>query len=395
MGNLLSCCCDAVEKCESGSDVEEGDVCRDYFELRGVIIDLFVAIRDEALRRNPDGQYWSMGRVSAEIIGNHEILKADCRWGHVDANQTLTYNARCSLIDTIKRSTNGILDGKIKYENVVDEKANRFISFTYGDNFIELVDALEDYVRKNSGQTIYFWFDMFVNDQWNALDKDFYWWSNTFKTAVRSIGETIIFLNSWKDPSMLKRAWCLYEISCSEKLSIAISKKEEESFMHTLRSDMDSIAASLCKIKLENATAYLETDRQQIFNAVEQTEDGFNGFNNVIVGLIREWIAQSARNMISRNVNLKSKETFLGKLCRSFALRFCRCVLKKEVLTRDEVDDLMRTAILLSDQGNLDEAKPMYERALAARERTLGKDHPDTLRTKENYNILLELLKSK
>ena len=262
MGNLFSCCCDA----------EEGNGSRDYFELRGVTIDLFVAVRDEALRRNPDGQYWSMGRVSAEIIGNHEILQWYPRWGHVDANQTLTYNARGSLIDTIKRSTNGILDGKIKYENVVGEKANRFISFTYGDNFIELVDALVDYVRKNSGKTIYFWFDMFVNDQWNALDKDFYWWSNTFKTAVQSIGETVIFLNSWKDPSMLKRAWCLYEISCSEKLSIAISKKEEESFMHTLRSDIDSIAANLCKIKLENATAYLETDRQQIFNAVEQNE---------------------------------------------------------------------------------------------------------------------------
>merc|ERR1719197_1398063 len=57
-----------------------------------------------------------MGRVSAEIIGNHEIVKANCRWGHVDAIQTLTYNARCSLIDMIKHSTNGIFDGKIKYE---------------------------------------------------------------------------------------------------------------------------------------------------------------------------------------------------------------------------------------------------------------------------------------
>ena len=70
-------------------------------------------------------------------------------------------------------------------------------------------------------------------------------------------------------------------------------------------------------------------------------------------------------------------------------------MLKKEVLSEDELDDLMNTAFVLSDQGKLDEAKPMYERALAAFERTLGKDHAYTLRTRGNYNVLLEELKSK
>ena len=41
-------------------------------------------------------------------------------------------------------------------------------------------------------------------------------------------------------------------------------------------------------------------------------------------------------------------------------------------------------------QGKLDEAKAMYERALAGKERTLGADHPDTLMTVNNLAIVLE-----
>ncbi len=53
-----------------------------------------------------------------------------------------------------------------------------FLSFAYGDNFIELVDALEVYFEtypELSQDTTYFWFDMFVNNQWEAAEHDFDW----------------------------------------------------------------------------------------------------------------------------------------------------------------------------------------------------------------------------
>ena len=351
-GNLFSHCYD--------------DKARDYFELRGVTIEVFYFIRALALARNPDAKYWSMGGICAEIIGNHEILDPSGRWGDVDATQTLTYETKCSLIDTIKQAASCILRGEeLKYNEVVGVKANVFVSFTYGNNFIELVDALENYLEKRraegNDEVVYFWFDMFVNDQWHALEKDFEWWAGTFKTAVQGIGETVIFLSPWEDPAMLKRAWCLYEISCSRKLSVAVSRQEEESFVDTMRRDIKSIVASLCRIKLENATAHMETDKEQIFEVVEQSEYGFNGFNNIVVGLVRDWVTESARKMISSNDNM----------------------------TEGELGDLMRTANLLQDQGHLDEAKPMYERALACRERTLGPDHPSTLMSVNNLAILL------
>ena len=47
-------------------------------------------------------------------------------------------------------------------------------------------------------------------------------------------------------------------------------------------------------------------------------------------------------------------------------------------------------ASLLQDQGQLEEAAPLYRRALAACERTLGAEHPHTLTSVNNLASLLK-----
>jgi hypothetical protein len=110
------------------------------FETRGVSIKLFQAVKREALFINPDEGYWSMGRISAELIGNHEILKPGNRWGNVDKYKTLTFNDDCSLIDLLqnrnRKNRHPYL--KVRYDEVVGECATVFVSFAYADNFIEL-----------------------------------------------------------------------------------------------------------------------------------------------------------------------------------------------------------------------------------------------------------------
>jgi hypothetical protein len=43
----------------------------------------------------------------------------------------------------------------------------------------------------------------------------------------------------------------------------------------------------------------------------------------------------------------------------------------------------------LKVQGDYEGAQPLYERALEARERVLGKEHPDTLASVNNLAVLL------
>ncbi|KAJ1618984.1 Tetratricopeptide repeat-domain-containing protein, partial [Pavlovales sp. CCMP2436] len=49
-----------------------------------------------------------------------------------------------------------------------------------------------------------------------------------------------------------------------------------------------------------------------------------------------------------------------------------------------------RLASLLEDQGKLDEALPLYMRALKGCEEQLGASHPDTLTSVNNLAMLLE-----
>jgi hypothetical protein len=229
-------------------------------------------VRDLALSINPNVEFWSIGRVSAYIIGNHELDEIDCRWKDPDPNplETLTFIHKCSLINLLEsfHLTNAEAHPKlgVSYNQVVvKKKADIFISFAYSSNYIELVDALECFLADNPSLDrlkVGFWFDLFVNCQWDALSHDFDWWSTTFREAVQDIGHTLCFLYPWNDPVMLNRAWCLYEISCSKKLSIAMSHKQITDFRETLINTRTrhTIEMSLCKIDLEKSDAYVKVN---------------------------------------------------------------------------------------------------------------------------------------
>jgi hypothetical protein len=181
-------------------------------ERRGVGLKLFSAVRSLALSINPDVNYWSIGRVSAIINGNHEILKPNCRWERVDAPSTLTYAGKCSLIEVLRRSYFSSQDRKhprlgLSYQDVVGEKATIFLSFAYNDNYIDLVGSLERFFVERleyNQETTFFWFDLFINDQWAAASMGFDWWLNTFKKVIEEIGHTICFLSPWSNPTIIK-----------------------------------------------------------------------------------------------------------------------------------------------------------------------------------------------
>jgi hypothetical protein len=49
---------------------------------------------------------------------------------------------------------------------------------------------------------------------------------------------------------------------------------------------------------------------------------------------------------------------------------------------------LNNLASMLAEQGRYEEARPLHERALAIREKVLGKEHPDTEMLRENLRSL-------
>ena len=59
----------------------------------------------------------------------------------------------------------------------------------------------------------------------------------------------------------------------------------------------------------------------------------------------------------------------------------------------DTASSLNNLAILYRNQGKYEQAEPLYQRALTIYERVLGAEHPDTKRVRENYLELLEKMK--
>ena len=338
------------------------------FELRGVTIALFRAIAMEALERNPDKTYWDMGHVMAELIGSQEILNPDCRFGIVDKDATLTFSADSSLIDMLKSAHQEIPHPKLGviYRQVVGAKANAFLCYAYGNNFIELVEGLESFLEdeKRDPMTTYFWFDMFVHNQWHVLDHEFHWWATTFVTAVESSGETVMFLSPWEEPACLKRAWCVFEITFSEKISVAISRAQKDAFLKTLREDPVKVYKTLYTIDFEKAESHLPEDMERISAVVRSKEGGFHNINMKVAESMWGWAEKTAR-------------------AHGFDL-------ENDQMTIEQLKDLFSSGLLLSDGGKYDEANRMFERALGGFQKAAELDHPNTLGTTNKLGVLLQ-----
>ena len=378
-------------------------------EIRGVKLIVFQAVRDYALTLNPDKNYWSIERVLALIVGNHEILKTGCRFGaDTDPETTLTFISKdwggpCSLIDMLQRKyfdsshRHPVLN--TSYEEAVGVDANVFLSFAYSDNFFELVNSLEQSSDTFNKDTTYYSFDMFVNNQWLADEKSSHWWLNTFRNTIKKIGRTLCFLSSWKNPTLVSRAWCLYEISCSDTVSIALSASQKEDFQRVLRSDYKTIVASLCEIDLEKAVCLNKKDKEKIFAAVRSTKEDFAGFNNKVVGLLRDWVASSTRALVadfnarrcigsSDIIRGTSSSRGSGDVDKEGKNEYDED--EESNLTMDQLSDLNTAAIVLEEAGHLTEARPLKERALRGREKALGPEHPRTLTSVNNLAVLLK-----
>ena len=186
--------------------------------------------------------------------------------------------------------------------------ATVFISHAWGSNFLEVVDAFMNHLRTSGQPDAIIWFDLFSNNQHQTSIRPFEWWCNTFQSAIRDFGYTILVLTPWRDPIPLTRAWCLWEIYSyvvmQAKLEIAFTASDEKDFVTALTEDFDSINAMIARINIKNSRAFKEEDRIRILQAVEQSAGGFMAVNQMVfqqiwkslTGIAEEALSQADRN---------------------------------------------------------------------------------------------------
>jgi tetratricopeptide (TPR) repeat protein len=179
--------------------------------------------------------------------------------------------------------------------------ATVFVSHAWKYSFIAVcVDVMISYAEKNPD--VYFWFDLFVNNQHGTAAIPFDWWTNRFRQSIQDIGSVLLIMSPWNDPVPITRAWCLFEIMCTlqcrqhagVRFDIMLPAAERAALQHGIALSFQSILNALIGIRAQKATCFKEEDRVSIMAAVEATV-GFDALNAEVKDVLRDWYVATGR----------------------------------------------------------------------------------------------------
>lgn len=278
-------------------------------------------------------------------------------------------------------------------------KAQVFISHAWRYQFLDVMDAVRDHF-KNKPEII-IWFDMFSNNQHKAVDLTFDWWCNTFKSAIKEFGHTVMVIAPWNDPITLTRAWCLFEIYCTvstnSKFEVALSDEQRRIFIRDMGlHGSEAIDKMLATIDAERSDAWRAEDKARIFEAVRLTV-GFNHINALVFGEMRKFVIRTSERSFDNEksvllkiqyaVILASLYTSQGRLLSAEPILYASVIASKALkgeydpLTLDAETNL---AILYENEDNFSAAEPLYLTCLEKHEKIYGRTHKSTLAAMNN-----------
>ncbi|EGD76385.1 tetratricopeptide protein [Salpingoeca rosetta] len=293
-------------------------------------------------------------------------------------------------------------------------KATVFVSHAWRYKIADVLNVLlefaEEQAREDDGQPVFFWFDLFMNNQ-NAnvtanLPQE--WWSTTFKESIANIGHVLLVLMPWRDPVPLTRAWCLWEIFCGisnegTEVTIQLPNSEEQALENAIFDDYEAVTDTLVRVQAERADAFNPHDKHMIFTAIESWAGGFGAVNQAVKDQLRAWCLQKAVGAVEamRARGEDSTDAFarlcgqVGLVLNEFgehdrAIAYYEAALAIRLRTEGEKGE--NVAALYNNlgeayrhKGECDKAVAFYEKDLAITVETLGEKHPSTATT---YNGL-------
>ena len=285
--------------------------------------------------------------------------------------------------------------------------ATAFISHAYADEFLGVLDAVAALEAREDTPSFYYFDLLVVNQHGHCAVVPFEVLRHEFGRSVHAIGRTLLVLR-WANPIPLQLAWCVFEIATTlavgAGLKVLMPPIDAATFREALERDFDSLVYKTCNVDVEKASARDESDLANIKRVIREA-GGFLKTNQLVIGAMQSWMVEEGRAALAamevgeRGVSalINSLANLLrnqGKLHEAEPLYLEALAARRRTLGNEHPDTLLSTnglANLLEAQGKLGEAEPLFLDALAARRRNLGNEHPDTLRF---INSLATLLKT-
>ncbi|KAF0696867.1 Aste57867_12400 [Aphanomyces stellatus] len=287
--------------------------------------------------------------------------------------------------------------------------ATWFVSHAWSYVFLDVVDALSDFMddQSDDGVATAVWFCTFNNNQHDVdvQARPFQFWVDSFQTALTAIGNVVMVLSPWNNPTTLTRTWCVFEIYVATKANarfeVAMGTAQKAAFFKDIQDDQ-SFTTMLATIKSEKSGTFMPGDRANIVALMEQNGIGFADLDRMLFDVLDTWIIRRVETEIHKpHVALADKAKWHVVLGNVYHNKDAKPMLKQCLddalrIYRDDLHDqdpatwktLADAAAIYADSGDARAIwEPMYKEALTRLTQLFGPVHVDTLTTMLRFGI--------
>ncbi|CAK4352082.1 unnamed protein product [Aphanomyces euteiches] len=302
-----------------------------------------------------------------------------------------TASTKLSLVEHVGRQPDGHLYAK---------PATWFVSHAWSYLYLDVVDALDDFFQENGlDDSVAVWFCTFCNNQHEIEDAihSFEHWFEVFRSSLRAIGNVVMVMSPWNNPTTLTRTWCVFEVYASvvenARFEIALGRSQKACFLQDFQNE-GAFKQMLSTIQSEKSSTTVPSDRDNIFKLIRD-EVGFAKLDRMVFEVIEKWMARTVHQQIDQAPCLEKKAAWLlvkadflqehGEFAASMETCQAAVNIYRQDL-QDQSSDTWKAQTLLAalkfDEGHpREEWEPLLQESLVKQIRLLSKDHADTLAT--------------
>ncbi|KAH9146661.1 hypothetical protein AeRB84_009487 [Aphanomyces euteiches] len=226
---------------------------------------------------------------------------------------------------------------------------------------------------------------MFNNHQHEIQDKqrDSSYWFDIFHDALTSIGNVVMVMSPWSNPSTLTRMWCVFEVYLSiiakARFEVALGKTQKEEFLQEIVQGDNAFLRMLASIKSETSRTSVEADHKEDQGGpawiIRTLESQFT--------LPTTTPAMQAKSLEAMGSIYFDKSDYShAKDYFQRAYNICRCLEAFTEMWRVQ-SKLAMSMASSNDRRSLWE--PLFQEALENQQRQLGLHHRDTVATLALY----------
>ncbi|KAK3232825.1 hypothetical protein CYMTET_56849 [Cymbomonas tetramitiformis] len=328
-----------------------------------------------------------------------------------------TKSLECSYLELFRRSGiegNSLPQG-LRHGGVAGN-ATHFVSHAWSNKFRDVVSALRAFTNLQAnipGQEpapVFFYMDIFAINQHQVLSYDASQFAEMVENVIAKVGKALVVATPWHQPKAFGRLWCLYELFCAiqnqAEISLCFPYADLKVLEKASPEDTATLFRRISDIDSRGARTTLEDDKERLIEVIDlltptsgaseeaEQDGGLSKCNEVVVGFLQKLLFQRFSDRLQQleDGQLSTEEILLyykqmAKMYSSCSKREEAVKVLRDVVTRSEeafgvdsihlCDPLTQLAVELGATGEVAEALPLHQRALAIRQQVFGDEHQE------------------